>query len=176
MAGVPAGVRAVPLSDKFGDNSRVLQCGSHRENTQCSPLVRCRLRLEHLRLSSLLSPAGVTLIVAYDAARLTMLDGLCASWGGHVSAAVYQVDSQDSQTCLNFAKVRGCSSQRRSWRPGRHHAERSMCQLQRPHWRRRVPDVEKDMISVTRDSRASVFVRHAMLDHLCISWGGHIGM
>ena len=34
---------------------------------------------------------GITLIVAYDIARLHMLDGLCASWGGHISAAVYQV-------------------------------------------------------------------------------------
>jgi hypothetical protein len=50
-----------------------------------------RLRLEHIKLTHLKSPAGITLIVAYDIARLHMLDGLCASWGGHISAAVYQV-------------------------------------------------------------------------------------
>jgi hypothetical protein len=50
-----------------------------------------RLRLEHIKLTHLKSPAGITLVVAYDIARLHMLDGLCASWGGHISAAVYQV-------------------------------------------------------------------------------------
>ena len=50
-----------------------------------------RLRLEHIKLTHLKSRAGITLIVAYDIARLHMLDGLCASWGGHISAAVYQV-------------------------------------------------------------------------------------
>lgn len=48
-----------------------------------------RLRLEHLRLSTLASPVGATVVVAYDAARLSMLDGVCSTWGGHISAAVY---------------------------------------------------------------------------------------
>lgn len=52
--------------------------------------IPARLRLEHIRFTHLRSMAGITLIVAYDIARLHMLDGLCASWGGHISAAVYQ--------------------------------------------------------------------------------------
>lgn len=50
-----------------------------------------RLRLEHIRLSPLESPVGVTVVVAYDARRLAMLDGVCSTWGGHISAAVYLV-------------------------------------------------------------------------------------
>ena len=34
---------------------------------------------------------SVTLVTTYDISRLHMLDGLCSSWGGHLSAAVYQV-------------------------------------------------------------------------------------
>lgn len=49
------------------------------------------MRLEHKRVSPLVSPVGVTLISTYDMSRLHMLDGLCSSWGGHISAAVYQV-------------------------------------------------------------------------------------
>lgn len=48
-----------------------------------------RLRLEHIRFSSLKSPVGATVVLAYDAARLSMLDGVCSTWGGHISAAVY---------------------------------------------------------------------------------------
>mmetsp|Transcript_20495 Transcript_20495/g.61687 ORF Transcript_20495/g.61687 Transcript_20495/m.61687 type:complete len:429 (+) Transcript_20495:417-1703(+) len=48
-----------------------------------------RLRLEHIRLSPLESGVGVTVVIAYDARRLSMLDGVCATWGGHISAAVY---------------------------------------------------------------------------------------
>ncbi len=77
-------------------------CLSAQLNSMCRMSVRtacanrslsnaCRLRLEHLRLSTLRSPVGVTLIVAYDIARLHMLSGLCSSWGGHISAAVYLV-------------------------------------------------------------------------------------
>lgn len=50
-----------------------------------------RLRLEHMRLSPLKSPVSVTLVTTYDISRLHMLEGLCSSWGGHLSAAVYQV-------------------------------------------------------------------------------------
>lgn len=50
-----------------------------------------RLRLEHIRLSPLESGVGVTVVIAYDARRLSMLDGVCATWGGHISAAVYLV-------------------------------------------------------------------------------------
>ena len=35
----------------------------------------------------------VTLVVTYDVSRLYMLDGLCLSWGGPISASVYQVRS-----------------------------------------------------------------------------------
>ncbi len=34
---------------------------------------------------------GITVVVAYDARRLAMLDGVCSTWGGHISAAVYLV-------------------------------------------------------------------------------------
>lgn len=44
-----------------------------------------------MRLSPLESPVGVTVVVAYDARRLAMLDGVCSTWGGHISAAVYLV-------------------------------------------------------------------------------------
>lgn len=69
-------------------------CKMCTDNASCVADARSschRLRLEHVKLTHLKSPAGVTLIVAYDIARLHMLDGLCASWGGHISAAVYQV-------------------------------------------------------------------------------------
>ena len=49
------------------------------------------MRLEHVRFSPLKSPVSVTLVTTYDISRLHMLDGLCSSWGGHLSAAVYQV-------------------------------------------------------------------------------------
>ena len=32
----------------------------------------------------------VTLVVTYDVSRLYMLDGLCLTWGGPISASVYQ--------------------------------------------------------------------------------------
>ena len=51
----------------------------------------CRLRLEHARFSPFKSAVSVTLVTTYDISRLHMLDGLCSSWGGHLSAAVYQV-------------------------------------------------------------------------------------
>ena len=50
-----------------------------------------RLRFEHARFSPFASRVSVTLVAAYDVTRLHMLDGLCGSWGGHLSAAVYQV-------------------------------------------------------------------------------------
>ena len=49
-----------------------------------------RLRLEHARFSPFASRVSVTLVTAYDVTRLHMLDGLCGSWGGHLSAAIYQ--------------------------------------------------------------------------------------
>ena len=49
-----------------------------------------RLRLEHARFSPFASRVSITLVTAYDVSRLHMLDGLCGSWGGHLSAAVYQ--------------------------------------------------------------------------------------
>jgi hypothetical protein len=73
------------------------------------PLPRLsRLRLELTRLSPLRSPVGVTLIVTYDVSRLHMLDGLCASWGGHLSAAVYTgiYDDEDRDSVAHWAGLR----------------------------------------------------------------------
>lgn len=42
-------------------------------------------------LSPYKSSMDVTLVVTYDVSRLYMLDGLCLSWGGPISATVYQV-------------------------------------------------------------------------------------
>ena len=51
---------------------------------------RLRLVLDTALVSPLRSPVDVTLVVTYSVSRLYMLDGLCLSWGGPVSAAVYQ--------------------------------------------------------------------------------------
>ena len=47
--------------------------------------------LDTALISPLRSPVDVTLVVTYSVSRLYMLDGLCLSWGGPISAAVYQV-------------------------------------------------------------------------------------
>lgn len=81
-----------PARCRFGFNFWDAHRNARSSDCCLTPVARShRLRLEHIRLTHLRSPAGITLIVAYDLARLHMFDGLCASWGGHISAAVYQV-------------------------------------------------------------------------------------
>ncbi len=70
----------------------------------------CRLRLEHARYSPFVSRVSVTLVTAYDVSRLHMLDGLCGSWGGHLSAAIYQVLVKTQQKQNRWSKVRLLSS------------------------------------------------------------------
>lgn len=63
----------------------------------------CRLVLDLSLLSPFKSSMDVTLVVTYDVSRLYMLDGLCLSWGGPISASVYQVRSYLGQTTQVFA-------------------------------------------------------------------------
>ncbi len=63
-----------------------LDPGLHAQ-LDCEP----RLMLDTALVSPLRSPVDVTLVVTYSVSRLYMLDGLCLSWGGPISAAVYQV-------------------------------------------------------------------------------------
>ena len=56
--------------------------------------------LDTALVSPLRSPVDVTLVVTYSVSRLYMLDGLCLSWGGPVSAAVYQVGPKHTLASL----------------------------------------------------------------------------
>lgn len=49
----------------------------------------CRLRLELLLLSAAARRSCLTLVVPLSAGRLHLLEGMCTSWGGPLSAAVY---------------------------------------------------------------------------------------
>ncbi len=63
-----------------------------------------RLDLELALLSPLKSEVDVTLIVTYNVARLHMLDGLCATWGGPISAVVYQVLGRGGGECNEWSR------------------------------------------------------------------------
>ena len=62
-------------------------CWAHTRLDCCSP---CRLRPELALFSRRPRPINVTVVTAFSIGRLYMLEGMCAGWGGVISAAVYQ--------------------------------------------------------------------------------------
>lgn len=58
---------------------------------------RCRLTPELALFSSAPRRLDVTVVTAFSTSRLYMLEGMCASWPGPLSAAVYQGVPQGSK-------------------------------------------------------------------------------